>query len=88
MFLEVIALTTKKAKPAAQRCGKSPTVTLMPPALMDVDSAASYLDMSRSMLYKILLRGDIPSIVLGRKFRRVAVKSLDAWVERQTGGVE
>jgi excisionase family DNA binding protein len=90
----VAALTTviaknTTAKPAVRRrASKAPTVTvpLVAPALMTVDLAASYLTMSRSQLYKLLISGEIPSIVLGRKFRWVAQKSLDAWIERQTGG--
>ena len=81
----VMAIVT--AKPAARRrASKVPTVPLVAPALMTVDQAASYLTMSRSQMYKLLLDGVIPSIVLGRKFRRVAKKSLDAWIERETGG--
>jgi excisionase family DNA binding protein len=80
-------ITANTAKPAARRrASKAPTKPLVAPALMTVDLAASYLACSRSQLYKLLLSGEIPSIVIGRKFRRVAQKSLDAWIERQTGG--
>ena len=81
-------MATVTAKPAARRrASKVPTVPLVAPALMTVDEAASYLSMSRTQLYKLLLDGAVPSIVLGRKFRRVAKKSLDAWIDRQIGGM-
>jgi excisionase family DNA binding protein len=82
----MVTMIAKTAKPALRRRSKAPTVPLVPPALMTVDQAASYLSMSRSQIYKLLLEDRIPSIVLGRKFRRVARKSLDAWIDRETGG--
>jgi excisionase family DNA binding protein len=79
-------LTAKNAKPAARRKGKAPVVPLVAPALMTVEEAASYLSMSRSQCYRLIMDGQLASIVLGRKFRRIPLKSCDAWIERQTGG--
>jgi excisionase family DNA binding protein len=76
----------KTPKPTPQRRSKAPIVAQVASPLMTVDEAASYLSMSRSQIYKLLLSEEIPSIVLGRKFRRVPRKSCDAWIERQTGG--
>lgn len=83
----MVTMIAKTPKPTPRRrASKAPTVPLVAPALMTVDQAASYLAMSRTQLYKLLLEEEIPSIVLGRKFRRIARKSCDAWIERQTGG--
>lgn len=77
-------MTTKKARRTLRRTGTHGQ-SAPAPALLDVDSAAIYLGMSRSMLYKLLLSGEIQSIVLGRKFRRVPLKACDQFIEEQTG---
>ncbi len=50
--------------------------------LLDVESAAAYLSIKRSLMY-ILIRNEIPSIKIGR-CRRISVAALDEFVRRRT----
>ena len=50
--------------------------------LLTVAESAIYLGVSRSLLYSYVLRGQIPSIKIGRA-RRIPVAALDEWVARQ-----
>jgi excisionase family DNA binding protein len=90
---EVIALAKKTVKSAPARRGRANdgeaeavAVVPVPAALMSVDAAASYLSMSRDLLYKLLMRGEIRSIVVGRRFRRVPLSECTAWIQRQIEG--
>jgi excisionase family DNA binding protein len=61
----------KRAVPAAAR------------GLLDVDSAAAYLSVSRAKFYQLLApRGPIAVLKIGRS-TRVALRSLDAYIDEQ-----
>ena len=47
--------------------------------LLDIDEAARRLGMGRSFTYALVLRGDIPSVKLGRS-RRVVAAGLEEYV--------
>ncbi len=49
--------------------------------LLTIDEAAQRLGIGRSHTYVYVLRGDIPSVKLGRS-RRVPVAALDEFIER------
>jgi excisionase family DNA binding protein len=50
--------------------------------LLSVSEAATALSLSRSVLYELLMRGEVLSIKIGRS-RRVPVKALHDFVARQ-----
>ena len=49
--------------------------------LVTIDEAAHRLNVSRSFLYPLVMRGQIASLKLGRA-RRVSVRELEAYVHR------
>ncbi len=49
--------------------------------LLDVESAARTMGISRSLLYGLLSRGELPSLRIGAR-RLVARQSIEAWVAR------
>jgi len=53
------------------------------PLLVRVEEAARLLSLSRSMIYLLLDRGDLPSVRCGTA-RRIPLAALQAWVERQS----
>jgi excisionase family DNA binding protein len=77
--------TTTQKNIGNRKPAKAQQRVSVPPALLTCEEAAGYLGMSRAFLCKLIARGDIKSIVLGRKFRRVPLKACDAWIEEQTG---
>ena len=50
--------------------------------LVTVDETAALLSLGRTMVYRLVLTGTIPSLKLGRT-RRIPVAALYAYVERQ-----
>lgn len=50
--------------------------------LVTVAEAAVLLDCSRSHLYSRVMRGEIPSIKIGRA-RRIPVAAIDEWIAKQ-----
>ena len=50
--------------------------------LLTVAESATYLGISRSLLYSYVLRGEIPSIKIGRA-RRIPVTALDDFIARE-----
>ena len=50
--------------------------------LLTVAESATYLGISRSLLYSYVLRGEIPSIKIGRA-RRIPVSALDEFIARE-----
>jgi excisionase family DNA binding protein len=50
--------------------------------LLTVAEAAIVTGCSRSLLYQRVMRGEIPSIKIGRA-RRIPVAALEEWIERQ-----
>ena len=57
-------------------------------ALLKVDEAAKRLSLSRSLLYQLLMSGEIESVKVGRA-RRIPASALDAYVNqlRSAGGI-
>lgn len=54
------------------------------PLLVRVEEAARILCLSRSTIYEMLDRGELPSVRRGAA-RRIPIAALRAWVERQIG---
>ena len=50
--------------------------------LLTPQEAANALSINRSTLYLMLMRGEIPSITIGRA-RRIPVQALTAWIAQQ-----
>ena len=48
--------------------------------IMDLRELGEYLKLSKSTLYKLAKRGDLPSCILGRQLRFRKSK-IDAWIE-------
>ena len=57
--------------------------TQIEPLLVRVEEAARILSLSRSMIYQMLDRGELPSVRCGTA-RRIPLAALHAWVVRQT----
>lgn len=56
----------------------------LPRLALTVEEAAASLGLSRSAMFDVLRSGDGPRVVyVGRK-RLIAVRELDAWMERQS----
>ena len=59
--------------------------------LLSVDQAAQRLSIGRSLCYELVMRGDIPSLKLGRR-RLVSVAALEQFIverlEEETGATE
>lgn len=63
--------------------GSEPNATVGPTKLLlTPQEAADALSINRSTLYQLLMRGEIPSITIGRA-RRIPLKWLEAWIEQQ-----
>jgi len=56
---------------------------------LKVDEAADYLSVSRATLYRLMASGDLAFVQIhrGHGGRRLAVKALDEYLERNTIGV-
>jgi excisionase family DNA binding protein len=54
--------------------------------LLRVDEAARLCDVSRSYMYELIARGEIPSVTLGRS-RRVPLESLRQWISDLENGI-
>jgi excisionase family DNA binding protein len=52
------------------------------PLLIRIEEAARILSLSRSTIYEMMDRGDLPSVRCGTA-RRIPLAALRAWVERQ-----
>jgi excisionase family DNA binding protein len=57
--------------------------THIEPLLVRVEEAARILSFSRSLIYQMLDRGELPSVRCGTA-RRIPLAVLHAWIERQT----
>jgi excisionase family DNA binding protein len=53
------------------------------PAVYRVNEAAAVLTISRAQLYELLARGEIGSIEMGRRGRRISRDQIDAYLARQ-----
>lgn len=56
--------------------------TVMPRKLLSVAECAIAMGISRAHLYSLVMRGEIPSIKIGRA-RRIPVSALEEWIARQ-----
>ena len=54
-----------------------------PPALVTVEEAATYLSIGRSRMFELLREGEIPSLTIGPRQRRIRVTDLDDFVARR-----
>lgn len=54
--------------------------------LMDMDTAAAYLNIQKSTLYQFCMRRQIPRVKIGR-LNRFRKPDLDQWVEARLQGV-
>lgn len=50
--------------------------------LLTPEQAAAALNINRSTLYGLLMRGDLPSFTIGRS-RRIPVAELEQWINKQ-----
>lgn len=50
--------------------------------LVTVAEASVLMGISRSLLYSLVMRGEVPSIKIGRA-RRIPVTAIDEWIARQ-----
>ncbi len=57
--------------------------TLVMRGLLRINEAAEYAAIGRTVAYRLIGRGDWPTVVIGRS-RRVPVKDLDAWIRANT----
>jgi excisionase family DNA binding protein len=62
---------------------QNPPYTQSEPLLVRVEEAARLLSLSRSTIYEMMDRGELPSVRCGAA-RRIPMAALRAWVERQT----
>jgi excisionase family DNA binding protein len=62
---------------------QNPPYTQSEPLLVRVEEAARLLSLSRSTIYEMMDRGELPSVRCGTA-RRIPMAALRAWVERQT----
>jgi excisionase family DNA binding protein len=62
---------------------QNPQTVALEPLLVRVEEAARLLSLSRSTIYEMLDRGELPSVRCGAA-RRIPLAALRAWVERQT----
>jgi excisionase family DNA binding protein len=63
---------------------KTQTAAHIEPLLVRVEEAARILCLSRSTIYEMMDRGELPSVRCGTA-RRIPIAALRAWVERQMG---
>lgn len=64
------------------RLTKLTPINLESKVLVSVDEAAALLSLGRTMVYTLMMCGDLPSIKIGR-MRRIPVAALHAYVSRQ-----
>ena len=50
--------------------------------LVTVAEASVLMGISRSLLYSLVMRGEVPSIKIGRA-RRIPVTAIDEWIAKQ-----
>ena len=55
----------------------------VPHALVTVEGAAAYLSIGRSTMFELLREGEIPSLTIGPRQRRIRVTDLDDFVARR-----
>lgn len=60
-----------------------PTTQPIQPLLLRVDEAARLLGLSRSTVYEMLYKGELPFVMV-RTVRRIPLAALAQWVEAHT----
>lgn len=60
------------------------------PELLTIEEAARWLRIGRSKAYALVKAGELPSVAIGQRQRRVPALALRAWVQHHTsaGSVE
>ncbi len=76
-----------KGRPQTQKIGAltdsvATAASLSPKLAVTIAEAAQLLSISRSHLYPIVMRGEIPSFHIGRS-HLIRVSALEAWIQRQ-----
>jgi excisionase family DNA binding protein len=56
------------------------------PAVLRMARAAGYIGVSRSFLYLLVERGELPKIKLGGRAAGIRRADLDRWLDTQSGG--
>jgi excisionase family DNA binding protein len=56
--------------------------------LLTVAEAAQAMGIGRSLLYRLVMSGEIRSVVVGGRARRIPVAALDEWIARQQAEAE
>ena len=51
--------------------------------LLRVAEAAHAMDISRSLLYRLVMSGEIRSVVVGGRSRRIPVEAIDEFIARE-----
>lgn len=51
--------------------------------LLTIAEAALAMGIGRSLLYRLVMTGEIRSVVVGGRARRIPVTALDEWIARQ-----
>lgn len=52
--------------------------------LLTIDQAAERLNVTRGGIYSLLYRGELPSVKLGGRIRRIPADAVEALIERKT----
>lgn len=65
------------------RAGALPVVQVRPlPLLLDVDTVSEQIGLHRATTYQLIMSGAIPSVIVGRRSRRVPLADLQAYIQR------
>jgi excisionase family DNA binding protein len=67
----------------------TPKLTLVLPSsapLLTVAHVAERLGLTQARVYQLIRTGELPSVAVGKKYRRVSPVDLDAWIKAQTRG--
>jgi len=61
----------------------APVDDLGPPVLLKFDEAARLLRISRSRMYELVARGEVPGLVTFGRSRRISRVALERWIAEQ-----
>ena len=76
---KVIPIRTHAPTPVPELESPAPQPLASNKVLLTPQEAADALSINRSTLYVLLMRGEIPSILIGRA-RRIPVQILEEWI--------
>jgi excisionase family DNA binding protein len=83
----------RRRKPKTMPTKDTPEIPLPPPSgailsplLLRIPEAARLLSVSRSKLYDLIERGELPTVAIGKagKTQRIPLVALQAWVAQRT----